>query len=591
MPKLQLPAFCLPFVTRSLRGGRKRRFAFFGGLFGLITLFLSFWIALGNGPFEHELRVSFDLEESEWVREHEEFIVIYHTDDEFEAFNYPGSIESRQQEARALLEAVVETPTSFRPNLELQREAAELLAHDRTVVPDYYDPYFHWGDESTIKRVRAIVDQKLQPQLVAYSSPLSVGDGFALMGILSGGLLLLLSFVFAPLAVGVQQAQEVHENTLQPLTGTALKPRELVLGLASGPLVVIGILALPQVGLLLLAGAANAAFLSVAGLLVVCLVGCAASCLVTQLLGHLAGRRRTPGIVGGFLLVVLGIVFSIGAAFGLNVEHEVSSALAVSPQGSAFFLLHEAFAAESLLSTYHSLGAAASIAVGTLGLVVASVLLLLVVERRVAGRDGPALTRSEAAVGALTAIVLALMTIPVWDDPWREETGALYYLFTLAMIAPAFAVLVMGRVPLGDIPPSLRRVSLRSIMAELGAALGIHLAIVLLLVRDDFGLGIFHPVAVLWLGWCVVVLALIAVRAVAYPVKVLSGVWLVFCGVALMVGYGHVVAWSMEASSMDAVDVFALANASPLLGLGQVVLTVWIPWSLLRALRKNLKQI
>ncbi len=588
MPKLQLPTFCLPFVSRAFRGGRRRRFSFFAALLAFFSLFVGFWLALGDGPFEQELRVSLDLEQSEWEREQFEFILIAHGPDEVAMFSDGFALESTKSDARALLQAAVDKPTLEPRFLELQDRARVVLERHGEPARTDYAPYFEWYDGWEVERIEAIIANDLTPRVVEYHSPLGVTDGFALVGVMSGGALILLLFAFGPLTVGVQQAQEVHENTLQPLTGTALTARELVLGLASGPLSVIALLALPQAALYLLSGVATGSLLPTAGLLVVSVVGCVALTLVAQLIGHVMGRRRTPGVVGGFLLLALGTLLATGMGFGLNLDEDIVTALTLLPQGSAFYLLHEAFSPEPLLAAHDAATAMASITVGTLGLVVVSVLLLLIVERRIAGREGPALTRGEALVGFITAVVMVLMTVPYFGDPWRNDNDEVYYMITLGMLMPVIGLLVMSRVPLGEVPPNMRRVPLIKILGELACGLGIHLLAMLLLSRDPVGLGVFHPVAITYILWCAGVLALMAIRTVAFPVSILGGVWLAFCLLSGMVAFGHAAVWASEPTHLELHHVFALSELSPLLGFVQAGLTVWIPLSLLRALRKNL---
>jgi hypothetical protein len=100
-----------------------------------------------------------------------------------------------------------------------------------------------------------------------------------------------------------------------------------------------------------------------------------------------------------------------------------------------------------------------------------------------------------------------------------------------------------------------------------------------------------HPVALGWLAWCVVVLGLIAIRVVAIPAKVTANLWAGFCAMSLLVGFGQVVYWVESSRHHDLEDVFAMSELSPVLGLVQVALTIWIPWSLVRHLRKNLRAI
>src|SRR5262245_38114518 len=77
-------SFALPFVTRSLRGGRGRRYALMSLLIATATALLGFWLALGSGSFEQSLRSEIGLEGSEWERQRREFVVFAHNDLELE---------------------------------------------------------------------------------------------------------------------------------------------------------------------------------------------------------------------------------------------------------------------------------------------------------------------------------------------------------------------------------------------------------------------------------------------------------------------------------------------------------------------------
>jgi hypothetical protein len=586
-----LPAASLPFVTRALRGGRGRRFAFFGGLVALINLFLGFWLALGHGPFEQGLRVGLGLERDEWMREHEEFVVVVHSEQERRTMSNEAFLENAQTDARVFARAAVRTPTPDLHQQALQARAADLLARRAGPSAEPWETTFAWQDERSVRRLQAIVAQEFRPEIVRYRSPLGVGDGFALLGFLSGTALVGLLFVLAPLMVGSQQAQEVHENTLQPLTGTAMGTRELVLGLASGPLAITALFAGPQAILYLVAGAARGSTFAAAAFLGVCLVSCATLCVIAQLAGHLAGRRRSPGVVGATLLTVLGMAAAIGAGAGLNLAPEAQTLLTMFPQASAFYLLHEAFAPTPLLTGWPAAMAGTSIAAGVLGLGILGFLLLLVVERRVSGREGPALSAGEALLGAVTAIVSTMMTVPYWDDPWSTSADAIFYYMTLALLSPGLVLLVASRVPLGELPPSMRRVSLRRLAGEVGVVLALHLGAVLWMAREPSEIGIFHPVALAYLAWAIGVLVLVCVRIVAVPMGIGGGVWAAFSLLGVAVAFGHAAVWGSDTGSLTIEHVFALGQLSPLLGLLQVGLTVWIPIALVRILRRNLAAI
>ena len=45
-----------------------------------------------------------------------------------------------------------------------------------------------------------------------------------------------------------------------------------------------------------------------------------------------------------------------------------------------------------------------------------------------------------------------------------------------------------------------------------------------------------HPVALAWLGWCVLVSGLLAIRQVSVPGKIAANVWAGFCAFTLIIG-------------------------------------------------------
>ena len=64
----KLPAFVVPFVTRSLRGGRGRRYIIFSLLLASLTGVLGLWLTLGSGQLEQSLRTDLDFEVHEFER-------------------------------------------------------------------------------------------------------------------------------------------------------------------------------------------------------------------------------------------------------------------------------------------------------------------------------------------------------------------------------------------------------------------------------------------------------------------------------------------------------------------------------------------
>src|SRR5690606_18835360 len=74
----KLPAFVLPFVTRSLRGGRGKRYLILSLVLASLTGIIGLWLSLGAGRFEQEMRTEFKLEQHEYERERDEFTVYVH---------------------------------------------------------------------------------------------------------------------------------------------------------------------------------------------------------------------------------------------------------------------------------------------------------------------------------------------------------------------------------------------------------------------------------------------------------------------------------------------------------------------------------
>jgi hypothetical protein len=89
----------------------------------------------------------------------------------------------------------------------------------------------------------------------------------------------------------------------------------------------------------------------------------------------------------------------------------------------------------------------------------------------------------------------------------------------------------------------------------------------------------------------VLVLGLIAMRIVATPSKVSANLWAGFCTFSLLLGFGQSVFWGVDGGHKDIDDVFVMMQLSPVLGLLQIALVVWIPLSLVRHLRSNLGSI
>ncbi len=621
----RIPAFALPFVTRSLRGGRGRRYLALSLVLTMLTALVGLWVAYGRGEFEHEVRVELGLEESLHMREMKELTVFARDEwqwemlqDELQQARSMSLAEAAQRErngapfvgqlwfvandARHLLESVATYQGQLPPELARLREQARELIGPKYVdalVASGTQTYYSFPQFTELERQRleSIIAKQGVPTIERYSSPAGPREVVMLMGIFAGGLLILLMTVFAPLLVAVQQAQERNENTLQPLTGTALSPRELVVGLASGPLSIIAIFAVPLLVVFLLAA------LTVAnvGLALVMLIAMAATSVGlvfgSQMLGQLVGRKRTPGMLGIGLMMLVSVIWMIGLGFAADASRGTEGVGAVLPHTGIATLLSEAFTATiAPAPTFPDAPYMAYVAdldrillstvLGSIGAAVLGILALTALTRQLEGREGPLLTSGQALLGAITCVVMVNVAIPSEDlalrsdDPMRHFVG-------LAMLALPFALLLMARVPIGDLPPKLQRIRVVRLLAEFAAWGAIHIVGSALLSGSLDGL---HPVSLAWLGWCIAVLGLLAIRVVATPGRIAGHVWAGFCAMSLALAFGQSVYWGVERSP-DVEEVFVLMELSPVLGLIQIALTVWIPISLVRHLRQNLGRL
>lgn len=610
----QLHAASLPFIARALRGGRRLRYATGALMLAVLTVVLGFWIALGPGRLEHELRVSFNLERSMYQQELIEGKIFAEDEDEVRRLDrqlvqlqrpdvYARLATSRDRDGLAAdwrvvtavqndIEAVLyaATATTTRDHYDLKRRAQALQAE--LGLPQFANQspewsYLNWYDPDDVARIERAVDRRMQPQVVIYSSPLGVPDAIRLTGMLAGGITLMLLLLFAPVLAGTQMAQEVHENTLQPLTGTALGARDLVLGLTVGPLAVIGLVAAPQVVLLLGAALALGSFLPALAALAVAVVGGLFLTMLAQLAGLALGRQRTPGLIGVALLGALVPLTMLGAALALELPYRAIGLLALLPQAAAAFLLFDSFV-PAHHDPLHYLGASidsvdttTAIAVGTFGMLCFAWLGLRALERRVGDLAPTALTRLEALFGALVSVVLITLANPFEHHTYNPDE---FYLLNLGIAAVPLAILLMMRVPQGDVPVALRRVPLAALVGEFAAMVGVHFLVAVAVMGPENLEIVGSPVALAYAAWSIGVAALIAIRLAAFPLTLVHKLWLLVCGIGLMTAFIHAAWWTDHAHG-SAEDIFALGKVSPLLGLLQVVLLVAIPVTLVRALR------
>lgn len=612
----QLHAASLPFVARALRGGRRLRYSV-GALFlAALTVLLGFWIALGPGRLEHELRSSLNLERRMYQQEMIDGKIFAEDDAEVRRLNRqldelrephalarlagPGrghdgfpqdyrAISAMRNEIEAIQFAAF-TPVD-RLHIDLQNRAREL--HQRLGLPtiSYQSSdwsYLNWHDRDDVGRVRGALERELHPTATIYSSPLGVPDAIRLTGMIAGGLILSLLLLFAPVLAGTQMAQEVHENTLQPLTGTALGARDLVVGMTFGPLAVIGLVAAPQVVLLLGAALATGTLPSALAMLVVVSIGGLFLTMLAQLAGLALGRQRTPGLIGVALLGALVPLAMLGAALAIELPTRAVGLLALLPQAAAAWLLCGAFVPADPDPLYAFLGhtpdptdTTTAVAIGTAGMLCFAWLGLRALERRIGDLAPTALTRFEALFGAFVTVVLVTLANPFEHHHYNADE---FYLLNLGIAAIPFAILLMMRVPQGDVPVALRRVPLVPLLGEFTAMVGIQFAVSIAVMGPENLEIVGSPIALLYLAWSIAVTALLAIRIAALPLTLLHKLWMGVCSVGLIAAFVHAAWWTDHPhGSVD--DIFALMKVSPLLGLVQIVLLFVIPVTLIRALR------
>jgi len=607
-----LHAASLPFVTRALRGRHRARYAAIALLLALVSVVLGAWVALGSGELERELRVGLRLEQSLEHQEMENFQLFARSPFEAAelhrqiqehrtAIGLAGIAESRpydiddELESRVitslrdgLVELTGATHQSSRTLQLFSEPAHALLARFQLEDLPQLDEWRSL-DSRTHRRLETILARELRPAVVLYRSPLAIADALKLTGLFAGGLTLLLFMIYAPVLAGTQMAQEVHENTLQPLTGTALSARELVLGLSLGPAAVVAVLAAPQIALFMAAAIAVGNVLPALALLLVGVVGGAFLTVLAQLVGLALGRTRTPGILGVTLLAGLAPLFMFGLVFGLELPRSGTGVLALIPQAAAGHTLFETFLPAGTALRGRGLDASALdhvdlfVAIGTLGMLVFAYLGLRALERRVGELAPAALRRGEALLGAGVSVGLVLLA-----NPWRfnSHDSTAFYLGNFALVLVPLTILLMMRVPLGDTPPALRRVPFAGLLAEFAVGVGLYFAIAAACNGSE-PIGLLRsPIALAYLAWMVAVTGLLAIRVVALPMSLLAKVWAGVGMIGVGVAFIHVVHWSRDLA-WSSPRVFALWEVSPLLGALQVLLMVLIPALLVRALQNR----
>lgn len=584
----RLPAFALPFVTRSLRGGRGRRFAALSLALALLTLVFALWVGLGRGVAARDARIELGVEQHPHVREQLEFMVIRNAWDDPTVL--AARAEGLEREGLELIRQAALSPRDA--DHELRDRAFELAQldpqFDEGLRQHILAPLgaFPWQNKYQVERLRHILAHEGKVGVVDYEPALAPADTLHLLGMLTGGLLLGLVLIVAPLLVAMQQAAERHENTLQPLTGTGLHPRELIVGMACGPLAIVAIFAAPLAAMFVTAALALGRPEALLVVLTSLAVG-VGLVFGAQLLAHMLGSRRTPGMIGVALLSLLGFVTLGGIGLASTLDHETLGLTAVLPHGGMFALLGESFGDpwQAARVAYGHRAYPVTLdsgigpwVVGVAGAALLGLVALLALTRHVEGR--PALLEARHAwFGALVCGVMVALALP-------HQAGApIHAALGLPMLALPFMLLVMGRVPVGEVPTKLRRIPLTRLGLEFAGWVAVFLAAAILL---DGTLDILHPITLAGLAWCSIVLVLLALRMVATPAQILAHAWAVVCLLVVPFTYGLAMVPAFE---NGAAFEGALRGVPAFVSLAWLALLVTIPLTLLAHLRRHVGRV
>ncbi|MBK8237236.1 MAG: hypothetical protein IPK74_16950 [Deltaproteobacteria bacterium] len=591
----RLRTAALPFVARSLRGARARRTAVLALVLAVLSVAAGLALARGAGPLERAARVGLDLEAPRGLQEFTGFALVADDDVTYE-------LALREREALREFKAL-DDPRAERPRLPLFAPRIEqagrlLVGASRTACIDHCaaihgklaerarreGPHlagscahaarsFDWNDANHVAALTAVLDAEMIPNVVRYASPLDAAASIAVTGAVAALVLMLLLVVVGPVMVGITVASEVHENTLLPLSGTALRSREIALGLTAGALAPILLTALPlsvvTVGACIATGSV-ASTLVFFGLL---LLSAWALSMLALVVGLHGGRKRGPGAIGIALLALLGSWAFVGVPLGLaDVGRGELAAMTVLPSGAMIHALAEGLLAGlghprshviALRLPWHILaGAAAMLVVGALA--------MLAAERRVPGRFVPALRRVEALAGA--AVLSGLTLLAAYDVAGWKALAA-----SLGAVTMPFMVLLMARVPTGNAPAGRVVVPVGALLAEFGGWIAVHVGLaVWMLELDDL---VLRPTALAYLGWALLVAALVALRVVAAAASTAATV---FAGTAFVTA---IAAFGMGIASLPRRYAFEPASV----GVGwlaiELLCAVAIPALLLRPLR------
>lgn len=581
-----------PFVTRTLRGKNARKLWALSGVGALLTVVMGIWLALGSGAFEREMRTTFGAEENRWQREHRGFMV---------EVDSPARYAQLVEERDAILDTPAGRPVPHSQLSSTMRDGLNALVHlsqsgttrsnladlvpaaerilarrgdhfelDRDVYGSY-DPYY---DQDERTRIRSIVEARGVPQVVLYSSPLGLMDAVRAVGLVAGLWLSLLFLIVAPLAVGSILAQEVHENTLQPVAGSPLGPGQLAVGLAAGPYVAVSIVAAPLL-LLLIGTAAVAGYVTSAiAFVLATIVGSALLAVIAQHVALSVGRRWSPALAAVPLLGFTSALWMSGAGFGHELRDSTKGMVALCPPAGSLHLLRESFVPARVLTISQSWTLDLILFASSLAFLGLSAIGLAALRNRLGLRSRAPLGRAAAMATAGLCVTLTAMAMP---EGAREATDSVaYYIATLGLLLAPFAVLVQGRVPPGA---RMRRGWIGPIAAEYLAYLVMHGAMIAFTARGN-GFGMVQPIGLFHLAWTAAVVPLLAIRLAAAPITLrglgLTGLVIMVAGLEL----GNTVALADDVQA----PLMLLSELSPTLGFVQGVALIVLPALLWRAI-------
>src|SRR5690606_34815234 len=117
-----------------------------------------------------------------------------------------------------------------------------------------------------------------------------------------------------------------------------------------------------------------------------------------------------------------------------------------------------------------------------------------------------------ALAAAATAMVLVTCASPLKADGYEP-----LYLLNLGVLAVPLALLLMMRVPIGDVPAAMRKVPVGGLVGEFLGWSALYLAAAAVMVGLDQMYVLRQPVALLYALWFLGVTALLALRVTAAP--------------------------------------------------------------------------